>query len=204
MKILLVRHGKTEGYSERRYWGRTDVKLSATGIEQAERLRGFLASHKIDAFYSSHLQRAELTAEIIAREHNGAVVETVPELGEISFGDLEGMTFEEIIRDYPNVAQSWQEGATDISYPGGESFSQFTQRVLSFVPLLKDGNKTETVLVAAHGGTLRLLICHLLGIETYNWWKFWLDFASLSILETNNRGAVLIALNGTAHLGDGK
>ena len=68
-RLLLVRHGNTRGNSAERFWGQTDVELSADGTWQVERLAERLAGEKIDAIYSSQLRRAEATAKILSLIH---------------------------------------------------------------------------------------------------------------------------------------
>jgi len=198
--LLLVRHGETALNSSERYWGHTDVKLGALGIKQAERLRDLLAEEKINVIYSSNLERAWKTAEIIASRHKVDII-TCAELKEVNFGELEGLTFKEIAQRYPEVVKSWVEGKTELKYPGGESLSEFAVRVTSFTQRLKNVAPEQTALIVAHSGVLRLLMCHLMDIGQENWWRFKLDFASLSVMETNSRGAILISLNNISHLG---
>ncbi len=197
--LLLVRHGETELKSSLRYWGHTDVKLGALGIEQAERLRDLLSTEKIDVIYSSSLERASKTAEIIASRHNAEII-TCAELREVNFGDIEGLTFNEVSQRYPEVVKSWIEGNLELKYPGGESLSEFAKRVTSFTRRLKNVAPEQTALIVAHSGVLRLLMCHLMDIGPQNWWRFRLDFASLSVIETNSRGAILMSLNNISHL----
>lgn len=198
--LLLVRHGETELKSSERYWGHTDVKLGALGIEQAERVRDLLATERIDIIFSSNLERASKTADIIASRHKMEVI-TCAELKEVNFGELEGLTFKEIAQRYPEVVKSWVEGKTDLKYPGGESLSELAERASNFTRRLKNVSPEQTVLIVAHSGVLRLLMCHLMGIGQENWWRFKLDFASLSVMETNSRGAILRSLNNISHLG---
>ena len=198
--LLLVRHGETELKSSERYWGHTDVKLGALGIEQAERVRDLLATERIDIIFSSNLERAWKTAEIIASRHKVGVI-TCAELKEVNFGELEGLTFKEISQRYPKVVKSWVEGKTEMKYPGGESLSELAERASNFTRRLKNVSPEQTVLIVAHSGVLRLLMCHLMGIGQENWWRFKLDFASLSVMETNSRGAILRSLNNISHLG---
>jgi len=200
--LLLVRHGETAMNSSLRYWGRTDVELGKLGLKQAERLRETLATRKIDAIFASERQRAHKTARIIASEHETDVT-IYPELNEVNFGDIEGMTFEEVNQRYPDVAEAWIKGGLDFRYPGGESLSELGERAIRFACRLKDLTPEATVLIVAHSGVLRLLICHLLDIGRDNWWRFHLDFASLTTMETNDRGAVLISSNDIHHLKDG-
>ena len=198
--LLLVRHGETALKSSERYWGHTDVKLGALGIEQAERVRDLLATERIDIIFSSNLERAWKTAESIASRHRVEVI-TCAELKEVNFGEVEGLTFKEISQRYPEVVKSWVEGKTEIKYPGGESLSELAERASNFTRRLKNVSPEQTVLIVAHSGVLRLLMCHLMGIGQENWWRFKLDFASLSVMETNSRGAILRSLNNISHLG---
>lgn len=199
--LFMARHGETELRSSVRFWGQTDVKLSALGIKQAERLRDLLLTERIDAIYSSDLKRASATAEIIASKHNNTEIITCPELREVSFGEIEGLTFEEVNQRYPEIVKSWTEGNPELSYPGGERLAEFSQRVSQFIPRLKTLPPEQTALIVAHSGSLRVLMCHLLSIGPQHWRQLQLDFASLSMVETHSRGAILKSLNNTSHLG---
>ena len=200
-RLLLVRHGETELNSAERYWGHSDVKLSPLGLRQAERLRDRLAIERIDAVYSSDLQRALATAKIIASRHQLDVI-TCAELREINFGKLEGLNFEEISQLFPDFAAKWRvQRSTNIEFPGGESLDQLNKRVRNFVGRLKKRKADETVLVVAHAGVLRSLICQLMGLELQHIYHIRLDLASLSILETYPTGAILTLLNDVSHFG---
>ena len=198
-RLFLVRHGETELNSTERYWGSTDVKLSDAGFSQAERLCDRLATEKIDAAYSSELRRASATAEIIASSHRLDVI-TCNELREMNFGELEGLTFTEISQLYPEVTELWLQRSHKLEFPGGESVDEFNSRVSQFADRLKNHTPQETILIVAHSGSLRSLMCHLLGIGPEHRWQFRLDLASLSILETYPQGAILSLLNGISHL----
>lgn len=199
-KLILVRHGDTELSSDKRYWGRSDIKLSTAGLRQADRLRDRLTTQKIDAIYSSDLQRTSVTAEIIASRHQLAVTSCV-ELREINFGKLEGLTFEEINQLYPEVTRLWVERGSTLQCPGGESLAELNNRVSNFMGRLRKHTLEETILIVAHSGPLRLLVCQLLDIELHHLRQIRLDFASLSILETYPQGAILSLLNDVSHLG---
>ncbi|MFC2019767.1 histidine phosphatase family protein [Chloroflexota bacterium] len=198
-KLLLVRHGNTKLNSAERFWGQTDVELSARGIEQAELLRDRLSAQPIDSVYTSNLRRARVTAEIIASRHQVEVT-SCTELGEIDFGQAEGLTFQEIGRRYPEVAESMASWSTQSRFPGGEGPEELNGRVRKFLPRLERHGPDETILIVAHAGTLRMLICNLLGLELGYWRRIRLDLASLSILETYPRGEVLSLLNDVSHL----
>jgi len=200
-RLLLVRHGETELQSSLRYWGKTDIVMGAAGLRQAEKLRDRLATEKIDCVYSSELKRASDTACIIAGMHNLKVT-TCPELREIDFGKLEGLKFAEIHNQFPEVAQMWNNCSPSLAYPGGESLVELEDRVAKFKTRLADHQANKTILVVAHAGILRTLICQLLELEMKSRWNIKLDLASLSIVETYPEANILCLLNDVSHLVD--
>ncbi len=198
-RLLLVRHGETELNSSERFWGHTDVALSAAGLRQAEQLCHRLATEKIDITYSSNLKRASLTAETIASRHKPEII-ICPELREIDFGQLEGLTFDEICQLYPKMAELWTNWDLQTKFPGGESVDELDTRVSKFLDRLQKHAPEETILIVAHSAPLRLLICHLLKIELWHWRQLRLGLASLSIVETYPQEALLTLLNDVGHL----
>jgi len=199
-KLLLVRHGVTEFNSARRFAGYSDVELSAAGYSQVERLHDHLVNEKIDVIYSSDLRRALVTAEIISSGHNVDIA-TCSELREINYGELEGLTFEEISRLYPEVAELITNFSHGLKFPGGESFEELVERASKFLDKLKRHTPSQTILVVSHSGPLRVLVCHLLGIDQSHWRQIRLDNASLSIVETYPQRVILSLLNGVSHVG---
>jgi len=198
-RLLLVRHGNTELNSAQVFVGHADVELSATGYRQVKRLRDRLSAEKIDVIYSSDLKRALVTAEIIASKHQLEVI-TFPELREINYGNLDGLTFEEIRRLYPEVAELCVDWSPQLKFPEGESVDELNQRVSRFLDGLKQHAPEETILIVAHGGPLRLMVCSLLGIDLWHWRQIHLDLASLSIVDTYPEVAIVSLLNDTSHL----
>jgi len=198
-RLLLVRHGVTEHNSNRRFAGYSDVELNAAGYKQVEMLRERLANEKIAAVYCSDLKRAIVTAEVVSSGHEVDIV-TCPELREINYGDIEGLTFEEIGRHYPELAESITNFSLKLSFPGGESFKEFIERSIKFLERLKKHAEEQTILVVSHGGVLKVLVCDLLGIDQGHWPQIRFDNASLSIIETYPRRVILSLLNDTSHL----
>jgi alpha-ribazole phosphatase len=194
-----VRHGETELQSSLRYWGKTDVALGQVGLHQAEQLRDRLAMERIDFIYSSELKRAEDTANIIAARHNLTVI-TCPELREVDFGRLEGLEFNEIHSQFPEVEKMWLARDPALAYPDGESLTNFENRVTTFETRLKNHRANETILIIGHAGVLRTLICQLLGLEMKNRWSLRVDLGSLSIIETYPEINMLCLLNDVSHL----
>ena len=198
-RLLLVRHGLTEFNEDRRFMGYSDIELSAAGRQQAERLRDYLADEKIDAVYASDLKRAVEMAEIIL---NGRELDitTCPELRECDYGSCEGLTFGEINDLYPDVAEMCIDFTLELAFPEGECFTDFFVRTSLFIERLNDHGRSETVLISSHDGPLKILLCRLLGIADDHWWQLRISNASLSIVETSPRGAVLTRLNDVSFL----
>ena len=162
-------------------------------------MRDRLANEKIDAVYSSDLRRALATAEIISSGHKADIV-TCSELREMNYGDAEGLTFKEISHLYPDVAELCINFSLSLKFPAGESFEGFIERTIKFLDRLKKHAPSETILIVSHGGPLRVLVCHLLGIDQHHWEQIRVDNASLSIVETYPPRAIIDLLNDTSHL----
>jgi alpha-ribazole phosphatase len=202
-KLLLVRHGQSEYNAAGRFAGFVDIALTEAGGLQVAKLRDRLAAEKIDAVYASDLQRARRTAEIVI-EGRPLPITPCPELREISYGDVEGMPFAEIKSRFPELAKQLGTSELGLAFPGGETFTEFVTRVETFKDRLTKHGAADTVLIVAHGGPLRALLCSLLGISQNSWWQLSIDNASLSIVETHSRGAVLTLLNETHYLHDAR
>jgi alpha-ribazole phosphatase len=198
-KLLLVRHGQTEYNNSFMFAGSIDSPLTPAGQQQTELLRDRLAKEKIDAAVSSTMKRAMKTASTIIDGRNIKLT-TYPELREMNYGKIEGMTFGEIHHCYPDVAASIEKHDCKVSFPGGEFFIDLETRTAKIAEELKSYPKEQTILVVAHGGPLRMLICKLLETEIELWWKLRIDNASLSIVDTYPEGAILSLLNDISHL----
>ena len=198
-RLLLVRHGATEFNSSLRFAGHSQIGLSGPGGRQAAKLARRLAGENIDVACTSDLRRALETTEAACRDREVEVV-TCPELREVDYGDCEGLTFEEIAARFPEVVEPWLSYSLDLTFPGGESLAGFIERVGGFLVRLESNPQWRTVLVVSHGGVIQVLLCRLLGLSSDHWWQFRVDNASISIVETNNRRAILDLANDTSHL----
>lgn len=200
-QIHLVRHGEPEAGFTRRFLGRLDPGLSAKGRAQAGVLARRIAGLRPDRILASPLRRAGDTAGIIAAAA-GLEAETTPLLLEIDFGELEGLTFKEASAAYPGTTDSWQALAGDFRFPGGEEFADFDRRCHDMAALARDCPAGRVVLVA-HGGVLRGVLCHLLGIRADGPLRFRFAYAALTTVETDDSGVpVLTAFNVGRDLAD--
>jgi broad specificity phosphatase PhoE len=150
--LLLVRHGETDWNRDGRWQGHSDTHLNEAGRQQAARLAAELDG--IDVVYSSDLARARETAEIVARRF-GLDVAVDERLRERSFGAWEGKTGPEIEAEFGDAHARWLAGEG----PGtdAEPFTDFAARVRSFLEDALARHPEETVLVVAHGGSIRVI-----------------------------------------------
>ncbi|MGD9116890.1 MAG: histidine phosphatase family protein [Dehalococcoidia bacterium] len=196
MRLILARHGETDYNQEWRYQGRTDIGLNRTGRRQAERLRHRLSLQPLDVIYTSKLKRAGHTAAVIARRR-GVPVRACDELAELDFGKLEGLTYDEIVARYPD----WKPDEDGFDAYGGENLAQLARRIKAFEKKLRGDNPAEAeILIVAHGGPLRVLLCRLLGLNIENWRYFRLAPGSLTEVEDFGNQPVLTRLNDVSHI----
>jgi phosphoserine phosphatase len=197
-RLLLIRHGRTNLQKEDRYWGSTDIPLNAEGVKQADRIKDRLAKAKITHIYSSALKRANDTAKTTADAQHKTIT-ACQELNEFNFGYAEGLTYKEIEKQYPALAKQMGEMG-DITFPGGESLGKFYMRTGTFLKRLESHKPEDVIAVFGHAGSLRMLICHLLELEQKYWYKLFLDYASVSIIDTYGQISIINTLNDTCHL----
>jgi len=200
-KWLLVRHAEAIWNSEGRIQGHVEVPLNEKGRAQAEALRRRLASVDIQAAYTSNLARAVETTRVILRGRSVPLF-PLPALREFSYGLWEGLTFEEVEKNYPHEYARLMGDGEDFAPPGGESTKELVERIKGFVFSTKASNAEGTLLIVGHGGSLRALIICLLELPNSAFWRLYLDPASLSEVEVYPQNAVLRLLNDTSHLRD--
>lgn len=198
-KLLLVRHGKTVLTGLGQYYGKQDIKLSDEGIQQANMLRKYLMNWNIDHVYSSTLSRAIDTANIVVADRGHEILQ-YDLIDEIDVGLLEGLTFSQIELQFPELAHGLANWQLPDVFPEGESLDEFSGRVSNFASILKRHTDDETILIVAHAGSLRSLICHYLGLGKEYWMRMFIDFTSLSIVDTCANRAIIHSLNDISHL----
>lgn len=197
-KLMLVRHGETLWNYHARYQGHTDIELSDAGRGQAELLSRRLADQPLQAVYASDLRRALETASIIARPHD-LDVQTLPELREINFGAWEGLTYNEIRGRFSDLVDSWHASPATIQIPDGETFQDLASRAYGAVEDLVKKHDSATIAVVAHGGTIRAIVCALLGIDLNHLFRIRQDNGALNIIDFYENYGILSLLNDTHH-----
>ena len=159
--LLLVRHGETDWNRDGRWQGHSNTHLNDAGREQAHRVAAELDG--VDVVYASDLARARETAEIVAGEL-GLEVRTDPRLRERSFGAWEGLTAPEIEEQFAEELARWRVG-DGAGAADAEPFDAFAERIRSFLDDALDRHPGETVLVVAHGGSIRVIHALASGLD---------------------------------------
>ena len=200
-RLLLVRHGQTDGNAQGRTQGRRDVPLNAHGRQQAASVGALVVPMLPVAVYSSTASRARETAAAIAGPLD-LEVGVDERLSEVDHGLLDGMTGEEMREQYSDFIRRWRdENPTDIPIPGGESLGQAQQRMVAAIESIRTAHRGEVVAVVSHNLALHTLICHALGVPLRAWRTFRIDLASLSVIEVRDHDLwAVVGLNEQCHL----
>jgi broad specificity phosphatase PhoE len=202
MRLIMIRHGETDWNVTLRYQGHGGVPLNENGREQARRAGARLARYNIAALYTSDITRAAETAAIVG-EIIGHAPQPMHELREINVGQWEGLTPEELYRRYPDHMQAFERDPARTVRLGGESYAQLQERALVALNTIHAAHAHDEIVVAtSHGGTIRALLCHIIGLDLANFGRIWLDNGSLTELRHGSHGWRLVRLNDAAHLED--
>ncbi len=200
LEIYLVRHGLTLWNAEKRFQGSKDVSLSEEGIKQAMKVRDRLKELKFDAIYSSDLKRAFRTAEIIAEPH---VMDVIPvkEIREINMGDWEGLTWDEIARDYVDIHRAWTERPTMAAIPNSEGVIKANQRAFkAFNELTTKHKDDQRILIVSHGLINATILCRIEEINLDDWFNMHQNNTAVNIIEYAQKEFKPVLVNCTKHL----
>lgn len=164
-KLIIVRHGQSEWNAQNRFTGWVNVDLAPKGIAEAKEAGEKLKGYTFDKGYTSALMRAQKTLQNILQVTGQTDLEVVENeaLNERMYGDLQGMDKDEARAQFGEEQVHIWRRSFDIPPPGGESLKGTADRVLPYYkaviePELKAG---KTIIIAAHGNSLRALIMYL-------------------------------------------
>lgn len=164
--ILLARHGESDWNRTKQWQGWADRPLTNLGRAQAEELAARLEDIELDAVYSSDLQRARETAEIVART-KGLTVETTADLREVDVGSWSGLTRAEAEQRFPDQYARWLEGGE--GWDDGETYDQLGERVIRALHRISSEHEDRRVLIVAHGGSIRAIHAAALGVDVHTY-----------------------------------
>ena len=210
--IYLVRHGEVEGNSGavRTFAGARDLELTPRGLAQAEAVAQRLKGEKIDAVYASTLQRAWKTADGIAALH-GLQTTRDAAFCEVNYGEWEGLAEADILERYADL---WKRRVADpynVAPPNGESYQMLWARLEPAWGGILERHDGQNVVIVGHNGSIRVLLCQLLGAPPANARRLHIGNGALTEIRAGNapnypggklEGPPLVIqyINQTAHL----
>ena len=193
-KLILVRHGQSIYNEENRFTGWKDVDLTQKGIDEAIACASLLNDKNINLGFTSNLKRAQKTLSLILGELNLDINITKNEaLNERDYGSLVSQNKFEAAEKYgKDMVQKWRR-SYDIPPPNGESLKMTLERTVPYFksnifPLLS-GNRT--IIVSAHGNSIRSIVMNLLSISTEDILKTEIGWCEPWIFEFNDSGNVI-------------
>ncbi len=202
-RILLVRHGHSQGNAERRFGGHSATPLSERGFVEAEATARALSTEGVTAIYSSDLLRAAQTAEPLARLC-GLGVTTTEAFRERSVGRMEGLTFEQAAEEFPDEYAALLRRDFEHVLLGGESYRQMLDRAAASLDRAVREHRGGTIVVFSHTGTICILTLHLLGaLDAPALRPVWIASANCGVTRIHVQHGGLIrvaAVNDTRHL----
>ena len=190
--VVLIRHGESQWNLENRFTGWVDVPLSPKGEQEAreagEKVRAFRFDHAFTSVLTRAIRTLEIVLDVIGQP--GLPVEQDQALNERMYGELQGLNKTETVEKYGEAQVKLWRRSYDVRPPGGESLQDTAERVLPYYrervwPRLAKG---ETLLVVAHGNSLRALVMHLDGLSREEVLELNIPTGAPLLYELNDQG----------------
>lgn len=193
--VIFLRHGQAKNNIERILTGRTpNIPLTEKGIEQAEKTAKFLEQMNISAIYSSPIERAKHTAEIVAK-HNSLDVTTDDRLIELDMGKFTGVPYDDIFTSHGNVFMKFYNGELEIAHNGVETFSEVKKRILSIVDHVIEKHPDQNVVLVTHMDPIKAMLATVVDLSPTNLFELIIANASLNIFREYNRKFSISGIN---------
>ncbi|HBR60661.1 MAG: histidine phosphatase family protein [SAR324 cluster bacterium] len=163
-EIILIRHGETEWNSQQRMQGHSNSDLSEVGRGQIQALGELMKNVSFDHIYSSDSLRARQTAEAIT-QYSGHTLQFDQRIREKNLGVFEGLTSTEAKERHPEIYRLFKTAGANYVIDEGESTQQLLERALEFIEEIRLRHPQERVVMVTHGGVVRVLMKHALGLS---------------------------------------
>ena len=201
MRLIMIRHPKTEANERKLVYGRTDALYSKAGEATIPGIVERLHSIKIDRIYSSPLTRTRLLAEAIAADHAVAADEIIMDdrILEMNFGKFENMTIPELEETYPEEFAEYRKDFNDCVVPGGESFRQLYDRTVDFLKEIykrHEKGDEQTIVVVSHSMVIHAAVGYLMDVELDDVWRVKVEPGSMIDFDWRYEYAMLQGLSG--------
>jgi probable phosphoglycerate mutase len=197
-EIILIRHGETEWNSQKRMQGHSNSDLSLVGQAQIQALGQWMKNVPFDLIYSSDSPRAKQTAESIT-QFSGHELQFDQRLREKNLGVFEGLTSEEARERHPEVFRLFKTAGSKYVIDEGESTQQLQDRALEIVNEIRIKHPEERVLLVTHGGFIRVVMKHSLGLSLETPTRFLIRNTGVFRLEWEDKWLVS-QMGGVSHL----
>ncbi len=193
--IIFLRHGQAKNNTERILAGRTPgIPLTEKGIDQAEKAAEFLEEMNISAIYSSPIERAKNTAEIVGK-HNSIDVKIDDRLIELDMGKFTGVPYDEIFSSHGNVFMKFYKGELEIAHNGVETFADVKKRVLGIVDHIIENHPDENVVLVTHMDPIKAMLSTVISLSPENLFELIIANASLNIFREYKRKFSISGIN---------
>ena len=193
--IIFLRHAQAENNAKRILAGRTEgVHLTKTGIEQAERIAKYLKPLDISAIYSSPIERASHTAEIVAKNRSLEVV-LDERLTEIDMGKFTRMNYDDMFAKYGNIFLKFYENDPVIAEHEVETFPNVQRRVLEMVNHVVEKHKNENVILVTHMDPIKSILAMVMDLKPKTLFELIIANASITIIKEQDKKFSLSAIN---------
>lgn len=199
LKLFVIRHGETDFSRERRFTGARDVPLSARGRLQSEAVAAALAAEPLAAVYSSPLERARASAELVAKPH-GLEPRITTAFREMAFGEWEGLVRDELAARFAADAPVWRDTPHLAAPPGGERLVDVAARVSEGITQLRESHAGATVALVTHAIVTRLIVLQALGLDPERLWSVDASPAGITEIEYQGEWVTMHRMNTLAHL----
>lgn len=176
MKVILIRHGKTEGNLEKRYIGKTDQPLCEEGRLELQNSTGILKKlNELEEvqIFTSPMKRCLETVKILFPEKYSEMI-IIDDFRETDFGLFEGKNYQDL-KDEPDYIK-WMESNGVCGFPQGETMEQAKERnlkgfqiMLDKVIMKNDGSSTPAIAAVIHGGTIMSILSECFGGDFYDY-----------------------------------
>ena len=189
--IYLVRHGITPANMEDRFAGRSGEELHAEGIKQIELVGEELRSENIGTIYCGPVKRTMQSAEIIGSLLN-IPVSVLAELDEINIPHWDGLTKDEIRKQFGAQYPTWLSAPQDFDLPGCETLVQVQSRAVGSVNQLLASAGEQKLLLVSHLIVLRCLVLFFKGLAINDFRAIKIDNGSILQISENENGQVSV------------
>jgi len=193
--IIFLRHGQAKNNIDRVLAGRTEgVPLTEKGIKQAKTIAKFLKPMKISTVYTSPIERALKTAEIVAK-YNSVDCKIDERLIELDMGKFTGIPYDEIFKIHGNVFLKFYEGQIEIAHNGVETFSEVNKRVQSMVDHVLKEHHDENVVLVTHMDPIKSILATIMDLKPQSLFELIIANASLTIFREEGGKLSIKAIN---------